>query len=215
MSIRIAVAGTDTNIGKTVFAAGLTRALDGAYWKPVQAGLDGATDSDTVRVLAGLDAARIVPEAYRLRVPASPHFSAEHDGLAIDPAALTLPNTTRPLVVELAGGLLVPFNRTTLQIDMLAAWKIPLVLVAATRLGTINHTLLSIEALKRRAIPILGVAYIGDEHSDSRRTIGRFGGVKDLGRLPILPELTANSLARAFSEVFDVADILGLGARGP
>lgn len=215
MSIRIAVAGTDTNIGKTVFAAGLTRALDGAYWKPVQAGLDGATDSDTVRVLAGLDAARIVPEAYRLRVPASPHFSAEQDGLAIDPAALTLPNTTRPLVVELAGGLLVPLNRTTLQIDMLAAWNIPLVLIAATRLGTINHTLLSIEALKRRAIPILGVAYIGDEHSDSRRTIGRFGGVKDLGRLPILPELTANSLARAFSEAFDVADILGLGARGP
>ena len=215
MSIQIVIAGTDTNIGKTVFAAALTRALDGYYWKPIQAGLDGESDAARVRQLSGLTADRILPEAYRLTTPASPHLASERDALEIDIARLTPPATDQPLVIELAGGLAVPLTRSVLQIDVVARWKAPVILCASTRLGTINHSLLSIEAMKRRAIPILGVAFIGDDNFDSRKTICSFGGVKDLGRLPHVDPLTPDTLQRAFADAFEIASILGLGATGP
>ena len=215
MSTHIVITGTDTDIGKTVFAAALTRAIDGYYWKPVQAGLDGETDGDVVRRLSGLSAERILPEAYRLKTPASPHFAAERDGITIDAAALNPPLVPGPLVIEGAGGLAVPLTRAVLQIDLFARWKFPVVLCAATRLGTINHSMLSIEALKRRAIPILGVAFVGGENADSQRTICQMGGVKMLGRLPSLEPLDGETLNRAFAAHFSVADILGLGVGGP
>lgn len=215
MSAQIIIAGTDTDIGKTVFAAGLTRALGALYWKPIQAGTDGETDSQCVQRLAVLSADRIVPEAYRLTTPASPHIAAEIDGLTIDLARLAPLRTGMPLVIELAGGLSVPITRQHLQIDVVARWKAPVILCAATRLGTINHSLLSIQALKQRAIPILGIAFIGDGNADSERTICAFGGVKHLGRLPHLDPLTPDTLHSAFTESFRVADLLGLGASGP
>ena len=215
MSTHIVITGTDTDIGKTVFAAALTRAIDGYYWKPVQAGLDGETDGDVVRRLSGLSAERILPEAYRLKTPASPHFAAERDGITIDVAALNPPLVPGPLIIEGAGGLAVPLTRTVLQIDLFARWKFPVVLCVSTRLGTINHSMLSIEALKRRAIPILGVAFVGGENADSQRTICQMGGVKMLGRLPSLEPLDGETLNRAFAANFSVADILGLGVGGP
>jgi dethiobiotin synthetase len=215
MSIKIVVAGTDTDVGKTVFAAALTRALDGYYWKPIQAGLEGETDSAVVRRLSGLGEDRILPEAYRLKTAASPHFAAERDGIMIDPARLTPPATTRPLVIEPAGGLMVPLTRNFLQIDLMVRWKLPVILCASTRLGTINHSLLSIEALKHRAIPILGVAFIGEENKESQRVICEMGAVKHLGRLAHLDPLTAETLTEAFAASFNVADILGLGDSGP
>ena len=215
MSIKIVVAGTDTDVGKTVFAAALTRALDGYYWKPIQAGLNGETDCDVVRRLSGLSEDRILPEVYRLQTPASPHVAAERDAVLIDATQLKPPVTARPLVIEPAGGLAVPLTRQLLQIDLLARWKLPVILCASTRLGTINHSLLSIEALKRRAIPILGIAFIGPENADSQRTICQMGGVKHLGRLPRIDPLTPAALAEAFSVSFNFADILGLGGSGP
>jgi dethiobiotin synthetase len=215
MSPHIVIAGTDTDIGKTVFAAGLVRALDGCYWKPIQSGLDGETDSRVVQRLSGLDESRIIPEAYRLKTAASPHIAAELDGLTIDAAKLTPPSTNRALIIEPAGGLMVPLTRQLLQIDLIAQWRLPVVLCASTRLGTINHSLLSIEALKRRAIPILGIAFIGPEVSDSQRTICDMGGVKNLGRLPHLDPLNFETLAAAFASAFSVASILGLGESGP
>lgn len=215
MSIQIVIAGTDTDIGKTVFAAGLTRALDGVYWKPIQAGLDGESDREIVMRLSGLGRNRTLDEVYRLTTAASPHLAAERDGITIDPAQLSPPAAARPLIIELAGGLLVPLTRSVLQIDVVAAWKRPVILCASTRLGTINHTLLSIEALKRRALPILGVALIGDDNADSRRTICRFGGVKDLGCLPTVTPLTPDTLQIAFANAFDIGSLLGLGASGP
>ncbi len=215
MNIQIVIAGTDTGIGKTVFASVLTRALDGYYWKPIQAGLEGETDSACAARLSGLSADRIKPEAYRLTTPASPHLAAERDHIEIGIAQLSPPAADRPLVIELAGGLLVPLTRSVLQIDLVARWAVPVILCASTRLGTINHSLLSIEALKRRAIPILGVAFIGADNVDSRRTICRFGGVKDLGLLPHIDPLTPDTLHKAFASAFDVANILGLGASGP
>jgi dethiobiotin synthetase len=202
MSATLVVTGTDTDIGKTVFCAGLVRLLDGAYWKPVQSGLEGPTDAETVRRLAELPAERILPESYRLRTPASPHWSAEIDGVLIDPPKLEPPPCARPLIIEGAGGLMVPLTRDTLLIDVFARWRRPTVLCARTALGTINHTLLSIEALRRREIPLLGVAFIGDPAPESERVIAALGAVRVLGRLPRLEPLTAATLGAAFARSF-------------
>ena len=201
MSRTFIVTGTDTDIGKTVFAAGLTRALGATYWKPVQAGLDDGSDRERVLALAG-PRARILPEAYRLSTPCSPHRAAELDGVTIDRAALALPEVEGPLVVEGAGGALVPVTRTLLYADLFAAWRAPVVIVARTGLGTINHSLLTIEALRSRGISIHGMAFVGAAEEDSENTICAIGGVRRLGRLPMLESLDADSLALAFSDNF-------------
>jgi dethiobiotin synthetase len=207
----IVVSGTDTGLGKTVFAAMLTAALGAAYWKPVQSGTEGGTDAETVARLAGVPAERILPERYVLSQPLSPHRSAELDGIEIDPGALVLPAPAdgAPLVVEGAGGLVVPLARRTLFIDVFCRWGAPVVLCARTALGTINHTLLSVEALKARGIPLLGIAFIGEAMPDSERTIVEFSRARRLGRLPWLAEITPDGLQRAFAENFDRADFLG------
>ena len=200
----IVVTGTDTGIGKTVFAAGLAAAIGARYWKPVQAGLEEGSDAGTV---AALGVTRILPEAYRLGTPCSPHRAAEIDGVAIDPARLALPAADgTPLVVEGAGGVLVPVTRELLFADLFARWNEPVVLVARTALGTINHSLLSIEALRARGVPILGVAFVGEPAEDSEAMVAGTGRVRRLGRLPILPRLDAGSLARAFADGFDRLD---------
>ena len=205
---RIIVTGTDTGVGKTVFAAALAGALGASYWKPVQAGLDddGGTDRSRVAALSGLAAERILAEAYRLRTPCSPHRAAELDGVAIDPERLVLPLVDGPLVIEGAGGVLVPLTRGLVYADIFARWRLPAVLVARTALGTINHSLLSIEALRARGIPVLGVAFVGEGNTDSEATIAAMGKVRRLGRLPQLDPLDATTLARAFAENFAVED---------
>ena len=120
MSNAIVIAGTDTDVGKTVFAAALASAMGAAYWKPVQAGLEGETDSEIVRRLGHLASERVLPEAYRLTTAASPHTAAERDGIEIDAAELAVPRTSVPLLIEAAGGLAVPLTRKLLQIDLLA-----------------------------------------------------------------------------------------------
>ena len=203
--MRIVVTGTDTGLGKTVVATGLAGLLDGAYWKPVQAGLAGETDSQTVARLAGLPPGRVLPEAYRLTQPLSPHRAAELDGVSIDPDALAIPEHGRPVIVEGAGGPMVPLTRERLFIDVFARWRAPVVLCARTALGTINHTLLSIEALRRRDIPLLGVAFIGAEMADTQRTISELGGVRVLGRLPWLDPLATPTLRGAMEAGFGAA----------
>ncbi|MGX8009661.1 dethiobiotin synthase [Mesorhizobium sp. ORM8.1] len=209
MSKRIVVTGTDTGIGKTVFAAGLAGLLDGFYWKPVQSGLDEETDSEVVERLAGLPSGRVLPEAYRLRSPLSPHRSAEIDGVSIEAADLSFPVLATPLVIEGAGGLMVPINRQTRFIDIFAEWRLPVILCARTELGTINHSLLSIEALRARSIPLIGVVFIGEEATDTQRTITELGAVRQLGRLPHLAPLTRETLRKAMFAGFDLAQILG------
>ena len=205
MTRGIVITGTDTGIGKTVFSAGLAGLLDGFYWKPVQSGLDEETDSEAVARLSGLPAGRVLPEVYRLRMPLSPHRSAEIDGVAIEAAKLSLPDLPGPLIIEGAGGLMVPLNRQTKFIDIFREWQLPVILCARTALGTINHTLLSIEALRARAIPLLGIAFIGEEMVDSQRTIAEFGNVRQLGRLPYLNPLTPKTLREAMAAGFDLS----------
>ncbi len=199
----IIVTGTDTDIGKTVFAAGLTAALGARYWKPVQAGLADGSDAASV-VTLGVTADRVVPEAYRLTTPCSPHLAAEIDGVTIDPKRLVLPEVDGPLVVEGAGGVMVPVTRDLIFADLFARWGKPVVLVARTGLGTINHSLLSIEALRSRNVPILGIAFVGDAVEDSEATIAALGDVRRLGRLPRLDPLNAAALAEAFAANFDL-----------
>jgi dethiobiotin synthetase len=201
----IVVTGTDTGIGKTVFAAGLCNLFGARYWKPVQAGLDGETDSETVARLA---AAPILPEAYRLNLPASPHLAAEREGLVIDVETLTPPPMQEPLVIEGAGGALVPLTRTVTYADVFARWRFPVVLCARTALGTINHTLLSLEALRRREISVLGVAFIGDARPETEEIIGEMGAVRILGRLPMLERLDALVLRQQFRQAFHADDYL-------
>ncbi|WP_312488615.1 dethiobiotin synthase [Sphingomonas sp.] len=201
----IIVTGIDTEIGKTVFSAALTGALGASYWKPVQAGTDedGHGDAETVARLSGRP---VLPSAYRLKTPCSPHRAAEIDGVTIDRERLALPQVEGPLVAEGAGGVLVPVTRQMLFADLFAHWGRPVVLVARTGLGTINHSLLSIEALRSRGVPILGIAFVGEGVEDSEATIAAIAGVKRLGRLPRLANLTYETLTDAFAANFDVED---------
>jgi len=199
----IVITGTDTDIGKTVFAAGLTAAIGARYWKPVQAGLADGSDAASV-VTLGVPTSHVIPEAYRLTTPCSPHLAAEIDGIAIDPDRLALPQVDGPLVVEGAGGVMVPVTRDLIFADLFAQWGKPVVLVARTGLGTINHSLLSIEALRSRGVPILGITFVGDAVEDSEATIATLGKVRRLGRLPRLAPLNAATLAEAFATNFDL-----------
>lgn len=204
----IVVTGTDTDVGKTVFAAALAGALDASYWKPVQAGLDEGSDSKTVARLSGLAPQRILPEAYRLTTPCSPHRAAEIDGVSIDIDRLILPEMPGPLVVEGAGGALVPLTRSLLFADVMARWQAPTIIVARTALGTINHSLLTIEALRHRHVPLLGIAFTGGANEDSEMTVATMGGLRRLGRLPWLDRLDPATLAAAFAANFDLADFI-------
>ena len=194
--LQLVVCGTDTDVGKTVVSALLVQGLGAHYWKPVQSGLEDGGDSGRVQRLLDLPAERLWPEAYRLTAPVSPHWAAERDGLSIDPARLALPAWDGPLVVETAGGLLVPLRRDWLQIDQIAAWGLPVLLVARSGLGTLNHTLLSLEALERRSIPVLGLVLNGDPHPDNPRTLAALGGVPVLAELPPLDPLDREGLER-------------------
>ena len=207
MSRRIVVTGTDTEVGKTVFAAALADLLGACYWKPIQSGLDGETDAQIVARLGGLSCDRILPERYRLKTPVSPHQAAAIDGIRIDATTLDPPDTgARPLVIEGAGGLMVPLDRSTLYIDIFARWHAPVVLCARTALGTINHSLLSIDALRHRGIELLGIAFIGESNPESERAICEIGGVRRLGRLPRLMPLTQDTLREAFTASFKPSD---------
>jgi dethiobiotin synthetase len=197
--MRVVVTGTDTDIGKTVFAAGLCGFLGARYWKPLQAGVPG--DRETVAALSGVET---LSEIYRLKLPASPHQSAAEEGIVIDPDRLAPPDGD--VVIEGAGGLMVPLTRQTLFLDVFARWQIPLVLCARTSLGTINHSLLSIAAIRARAIPLLGVAFIGEANPESEGIIVEMSGVKRLGRLPPIEPLTRENLHAVFAANFRAED---------
>lgn len=226
---RFVITGTGTDIGKTVFAAGLTGLIGARYWKPVQTGIpDSAmrkpsdvrapfvqgsctvhandpadapeSDSAFVRRMTG---AATLPEAVVLPDPLSPHRAAELAGVAIPD--LPLPDAD-PLVIEGAGGVLVPITRELLSAELFARWGLPVILVATTGLGTISHTLTALEALRARGCLVHGVAFVGDDNPDNIATIGEIGQVRVLGRLPRLDPLTPDSLSAAMRAGFDPQD---------
>ena len=194
--LRVVICGTDTDVGKTIVSALFVQGLKASYWKPVQSGTEGGGDRQRVIDLLGLPKERWQQEAYAFQAPVSPHWAAEQEGRCIDPEQLQLPAIDQPLVVETAGGLMVPLTRHWLQIQQLQRWQLPVVLVARSELGTLNHTLLSLEALRSRHIPILGLVINGPSHADNPRTLNELGDVPLLCELPPLEQLNAAALAR-------------------
>jgi len=186
----IVVAGIGTGIGKTFIAAIITEALQADYWKPVQAGSLDFTDTDTVRSLVSNSISYFHPEAYRLSVAASPHTAAEREGLTIELNLLHLPDSENRLIVEPAGGLMVPLNKREVNIDLLKQWKAPVILVSQNYLGSINHTLLSIAALKQHAIELAGIIFNGESNPSGENFILDYTGAKCIGH--INSEITVN-----------------------
>lgn len=205
------ITGTDTEIGKTVCAAVLMAGLHDAgvaahYYKPVQSGLIEARDTNEVQRLSGVGAQYFLPEAVALQEPLSPHRAAELEGAEMDLAALDQLPQQSPLLIEGAGGLMVPLTRDRLYIDQFKRWDLPVILCARAGLGTINHTLLSLEAIKARGIQCHGLIFIGAENEDNRRTIAEFSGAKILGVIPHLDSLTPKTLLMVFKQNFDSKD---------
>ncbi|MBI1192896.1 MAG: dethiobiotin synthase [Bacteroidetes bacterium] len=199
------VTGTDTGVGKTLVSAILVKALSASYWKPVQSGLDDGTDTSLVQTLCG-EGTHCFPEAYRLHMPASPHAAAAAESKRIALADLVLPLAAGPLVVEGAGGILVPLNDEELFADWVQQQGLPVVLVSLNRLGSINHTLLSVEALMNRHLDILGIVFNGDEVPATERFILEYTSLPMLARVPWVAKPDAafvDEQARLIRPAFD------------
>ena len=188
------ICGTDTDIGKTLISSFFVRGLNSYYWKPIQSGIESETDSQAVKRLAKVQKTKIINEAYIFREPVSPHWAAEIDQKVINFKLLTLPNVDGSLIIETAGGLMVPITREYLQIDQIKKWNIPVILVCRSGLGTINHTLLSIEALKKRNIRILGLVINGKKHLDNPKTLNEFSSLPIIAEFPFIQKIDSNNL---------------------
>jgi dethiobiotin synthase len=206
---RFFITGTDTDIGKTVIAAMLTQGLGARYFKPIQSGTEQTTDTDTVRQLTGLPREYFSASAYTLKAPLSPHLAAARENTRIDLTAITLPadpptpgGPGQRLIVEGAGGLMVPLNEKDLMIDLIKQLDLPAILVAPNRLGTINQTLLSLAALRARSIPVIGVILNQGINDDHAQAIARFGRVPVIAQVPNLPVLSPLLLAEWFNRLF-------------
>jgi dethiobiotin synthetase len=202
------VTGTDTGVGKTVLSALLVSALDACYWKPIQTGVEGTnveTDTETVLRCARIDPARTFPECYRFAPALSPHLAARLAGVSIDLRAIARPPGAgdRRLIIEGAGGVLVPVTDRDLMIDVMRQHGAPVVVATRTTLGTINHTLLTLGALSRAELPIVGVVMIGDANRDNREAIERYGGAPVVGWIPTLRTIDRASLDAVFDRHFD------------
>jgi dethiobiotin synthetase len=187
---RVFVTGIGTDIGKTVVAATITEALEADYWKPVQAGNLDFSDTDRVKELVSNPQSVFHPEAYRLQLPASPHLAAAEEQIVINPQNFNLPETQNHLVIEGAGGLMVPLTDNFLIIDLIAQLQAEVILVSQNYLGSINHTLLSILSLQQRQIPVKGIIFNGSPTSSSEDFITQYTGIPKLGAL--LPEAEIN-----------------------
>ncbi|WP_299758258.1 dethiobiotin synthase [uncultured Pontibacter sp.] len=174
------VTGIGTDVGKTVAAAILTEALQADYWKPVQAGGLDFTDTDTVKSLVSNDHSVFYPEAYRLKMAASPHKAAAAEGVEIDVQSMKLPDTQNNLIVEGAGGLMVPLNKRYLVLDLVQQLGLEVILVSRNYLGSINHTLLTAEVLRYRKIPVAGIIFNGEENATSEDFIVKYTGLRRL-----------------------------------
>jgi dethiobiotin synthetase len=204
------VTGTDTNVGKTVLSALLVAALDAMYWKPVQTGTIDGTDSESVRAWAGIPPERVALEQYRFAPPVSPHLAAREAGVRIALDALDLPDAQLelPWIVEGAGGVMVPINERDLMRDLMRRIGLPVVVAARTALGTINHTLLTLAALREARLNIRGVVLIGEENTENRRAIEHYGNARVIGYIPMLPRIHRAALLEVFEKYFDLGAFL-------
>ena len=207
---RLFVTGTDTGVGKTIVSALFCAALDGMYWKPIQTGSREGTDREAVRKLASLEPENEIAEAYCLPEPVSPHLAAEWNGIRIRLEAIQPPSIpeSRWLIAEGAGGVLVPLNDSEFMVDLMKHLGFPAVLVARTAFGTINHTLLSLAALRAKQIPVVGVVLNGAENADNRAALEHFGQIPVLGWIPPLQTISRLELRQVFDVHFSRSHFL-------
>jgi len=199
------VTGTDTGVGKTVLSALLVAALDGMYWKPVQTGASEGTDRESVRVWAWCPEERLLLERYFFDRPVSPHLAGREGGLriALDAFELPAPQAEHPCIVEGAGGAMVPLNEQDLMLDLMRRLCLPVVIAARTSLGTINHTLLTLSALRGAHLNVHGVVLIGAKNIDNRCAIEHYGDVRVIGYIPLLEKIHRAALLEVFEKHFD------------
>lgn len=193
---RIIVTGNGTDVGKTVASAVLVTKLDADYWKPVQCGYPGASDSHVVSQLVDKRKHRIHPPAYSLKAFLSPHHAARLEDVTINVEKIVPPSTDRPLVIESVAGVMVPLTTNTLTIDLFKSWDAHWVIVSKNYLGSINHTLLTIETLKRRGVKLLGLIFNGEPNLDSESAIIANSQLPVIGRLLPEPILDINIIQR-------------------
>jgi len=205
MAQRYFITGTDTGVGKTVLSALLCAALDASYWKPIQTGTEVDSDSRTVQALAGLPVSRVMPEVYKFAPPVSPHLAARQAGVRIDLAKIKLSANAEksPLIVEGAGGVLVPVNERELMVDLMRQLGLPVLLGARSSLGTINHTMLSLAALRTAGVEVAGVVMIGAPNVENRAAIEEYGKVRVVGEIPWVTEMNRDVLLGIFATRFD------------
>lgn len=183
------IAGIGTEIGKTLISAIFTQGLQADYWKPVQSGNPEEADALFIKQMTQVSEGQIWESSYLLTQPLSPHTAAEIDGLRISLDEIKLPATARPLIVELAGGILVPLNEKDTNLDLIKKLGFPVVLVSKNYLGSINHTLLSYEILKAHQIPIAGIVFNGPANPSGEKFILNHTGLKVLLRVPKLNKI--------------------------
>lgn len=198
---RFFVTGTDTDVGKTFVCAVLMTGMKAFYWKPVQSGCVDGTDTKWIRNVTGFPDSMFVPETYRLNLPLSPHAAADRDGVKIEMSAFRLPDIPHGsgLIVEGAGGVLVPLNRESLMKDLIKQLRLPVLVVARSTLGTINHTLLTLSALRAEAIPVIGVVLNGPKNPGNRAAIEHYGRVRVVAEIGPLSAVNHESLINAFA----------------
>jgi dethiobiotin synthase len=197
------VTGTDTGVGKTLLSALLVAALRARYWKPLQTGANEGTDRETVMKWADVSVERTYPESYVFGPPVSPHLAAEQQGIRIDLQNIRLPVSPDPIIVEGAGGVFVPINEEALMSDLIRHVGAPALVAARTSLGTINHTLLTLSALRSAKLEVAGVVMIGHENIDNRRAVERYGNVPVVGSIPWLDDINRGTLRSVFERYFD------------
>ena len=190
--MQIFLTGTDTDVGKTIVSSWLCLQTGYDYFKPIQSGLTEEIDSEIVSRLSG---SKIHPEVYQLRYPLSPHKAARLDGKRIEISRIQLPKSDN-VIIEGAGGVLVPLNEKDQVVDLIDQFKIPVILVSSTRLGTINHTLLSLEALRNRSIEVIGIIMVGEDPLGNKNEIEVYGRTKVLATLPIISPLNSIELRK-------------------
>jgi dethiobiotin synthetase len=201
---RIFITGTDTGVGKTVISAILTAGLGCFYWKPIQSGLDGITDTEWVREKTGLSEDHFLSETYRLTLPLSPHASALHDGVRIDLASFHAPEVSASghLIIEGAGGVMAPLNERHLMTDLMKKLGAPVILVSRSSLGTINHTLLSLEQLRREGIDVIGVIMNGPGNQGNKEAIEHYGRISVLAEIEPIMDIDPQNLKILFLQHF-------------
>ena len=196
------ITGIGTGIGKTLISAILTEKLKADYWKPIQSGDLDTSDSITLGSLISNTQTVIHPESYRLTQPLSPHLSARLDGIEIDLNKINMPLTENNLIIEGAGGLMVPLNEKELIIDLIKKLNVEVILVSQNYLGSINHTLLSVNLLKQYEIPVKGIIFNGDENLETERYIQQYTKIKKLGNVPGLSNIDKEKVKAAGQNLF-------------